>query len=67
MRLGHQNADHGFNWETPLNEGLGIEPMNVVGNRWTAILTEDVMRIMNHVEGAQERGHLCSRTGRKSF
>ena len=61
IRLGHQQADHGLirlmQWDQPLNEGLGTRSMKVVGNRWTAMITEDVMNIMNHVELAQSQAH----------
>ena len=60
IRLSHQDADHGLirlmKWDHPTNQGLGIEPMNVIGNRWTASLTNDVMKVMNHVEVAQSQG-----------
>lgn len=58
LRLYHQNADHGLIrlmvWRDPINEGLGLEPMKVLGNRWTTTLTMDVMNLWNHAVVAAE-------------
>ena len=60
LRLYHQNADHGLIrlmvWDKPTNEGLKLTPMKVKGNRWTAILTADVLNILNHAEKADQDG-----------
>ncbi|MBX7170436.1 MAG: hypothetical protein K1X72_05720 [Pyrinomonadaceae bacterium] len=56
IRLFHQDADHGLirimQWEKPVNEGLSMERMNVLGNRWGAMMTEDIYNIQNHAEEA---------------
>ncbi|MGC1306459.1 MAG: VOC family protein [Phormidesmis sp.] len=60
QRLTHQSADHGLirlmAWENPANEGLGLSPMKVVGNRWATTLTADVITLWNHAEVAAESG-----------
>ena len=60
IRLSHQEADHGLvrlmKWSRPTGSGLGLAPMRTAGGRWTASLTEDAMRIMNHVGAAREQG-----------
>ena len=60
FRLHHQDADHGLIrlmvWDKPLNEGLGLRKMRFVGNRWGAMMTEDVLAIANHAELAQAAG-----------
>lgn len=52
LRLYHQTADHGLIrlmvWNTPVNQGLGLTPMQVRGNRWATTLTADVMNLWNH-------------------
>ena len=59
-RLYHQSADHGMVrlmiWERPLGAGLGTAPLKVLGSRWTAALTEDIVRIANHAYVAQRKG-----------
>jgi len=56
IRLFHQEADHGLirlmQWEKPVNDGLSMSPMNVLGNRWGAMLTADVYNLQNHAEEA---------------
>jgi catechol 2,3-dioxygenase-like lactoylglutathione lyase family enzyme len=56
IRLFHQDADHGLirvmQWEKPVNEGLQLARMNVLGNRWGAMLTGDVYNLQNHAEEA---------------
>lgn len=56
VRLGHQNADHGLirlmQWESPRNQGLGLESMKVRGNRWATSMTADALTILNHAEEA---------------
>ncbi|NET09053.1 MAG: VOC family protein [Merismopedia sp. SIO2A8] len=60
-RLNHQNADHGLirlmQWEQPTNEGLGLRNMRACGNRWGAMMTQDVLAIANHAEIARLSGH----------
>ncbi len=49
MRLHHQDADHGLIrvmvWEQLMNEGLGLTKMRARGNRWGAMMSEDVQAI----------------------
>jgi catechol 2,3-dioxygenase-like lactoylglutathione lyase family enzyme len=56
IRLLHQDSDHGliriFQWEKPTNDGLGMSKMNVLGNRWGAMMTGDVYNLQNHAEEA---------------
>lgn len=56
IRLFHQDSDHGLirllQWEKPKNEGLQMSRMNVLGNRWGAMLTADVYNLQNHAEEA---------------
>lgn len=60
IRLYHQNADHGLIrlmiWQNPTNQGLGMESMKVIGNRWGTSLTADLLNISNHVEDAKAAG-----------
>ena len=59
-RLNHQDSDHGLirlmHWDTPTNAGLGVTTMRALGNRWGAILTDDIFNIINHAEDAVEAG-----------
>jgi catechol 2,3-dioxygenase-like lactoylglutathione lyase family enzyme len=61
IRLNHQDADHGLIrlmiWDEPLNEGLEQVKMLVPGSRWASMLTQDVYRIYNHAQYAQEEGY----------
>lgn len=56
IRLLHQDSDHGliriFVWDKPTNDGLQMARMNVLGNRWGAMLTGDVYNLQNHAEEA---------------
>ena len=56
IRLLHQTSDHGLIrlmiWEKPTNNGLQMARMNVLGNRWGAMLTADVYNLQNHAEEA---------------
>jgi catechol 2,3-dioxygenase-like lactoylglutathione lyase family enzyme len=56
IRLLHQDADHGLIrimvWENPINEGLHLSRMNVLGNRWGAMMTGDIYNLQNHAEEA---------------
>ncbi len=60
IRLHHQTADHGLirlmQWDSPLNDGLGLSPMKLNGNRWATTLTTNVLNICNHAESAQALG-----------
>ncbi|NES07216.1 MAG: VOC family protein [Okeania sp. SIO2F4] len=60
IRLYHQNVDHGLIrlmvWEKPINEGLEMTSMKVLGNRWATSLTTDVLNILNHVEDGKLAG-----------
>lgn len=61
IRLYHQDSDHGLIrimvWEKPVNDGLGLLPMRVLGNRWGAMMTADIYNIQNHVEEAIAQGY----------
>ncbi|HIK13048.1 MAG TPA: VOC family protein [Oscillatoriaceae cyanobacterium M33_DOE_052] len=54
IRLYHQDADHGLIrllvWEQPINEGLQMETMKALGNRWVTAMTADILNILNHAE-----------------
>ena len=56
IRLLHQDSDHGLIrilvWEKPTNNGLQMSRMNVLGNRWGAMMTGDVYNLQNHAEEA---------------
>jgi uncharacterized glyoxalase superfamily protein PhnB len=56
VRLLHQDANHGLVrlmvWEKPVNEGLQMARMNVLGNRWGAMMTGDIYNLQNHAEEA---------------
>lgn len=56
IRLLHQDSDHGLIrimvWAKPTNDGLQMSRMNVLGNRWGAMLTNDVYNLQNHAEEA---------------
>lgn len=56
IRLRHQESDHGLVrvmvWDEPVNEGLNLSNMKVLGNRWGAMLTADIYNLQNHVEEA---------------
>lgn len=60
IRLNHQDADHGLIrlmiWEQPVNEGLQLSPMKVLGNRWASMMTADLYNVLNHAEAAQSAG-----------
>ena len=43
-------------WERPINEGLEMTSMRVLGNRWGTTLTTDVLNILNHAEDAYLAG-----------
>ncbi|MCU0238336.1 MAG: hypothetical protein MUC29_02760 [Pyrinomonadaceae bacterium] len=57
IRLFHQDSDHGLirimQWEKPINDGLQLSRMNVLGNRWGAMLTGDIYNLQNHAEEAK--------------
>ncbi len=56
IRLLHQDSDHGLIrimiWEKPTNDGLQMSRMNVLGNRWGAMMTGDIYNLQNHAEEA---------------
>ena len=56
VRLAHQDADHGLirlmQWDAPLNDGLGLAPMKVLGSRWATTMTDDIYNLVNHAEDA---------------
>jgi catechol 2,3-dioxygenase-like lactoylglutathione lyase family enzyme len=60
VRLGHQTSDHGLirlmAWDPPRNNGLELESMKVLGNRWMTMLTTDVLTLLNHAEEADRAG-----------
>jgi len=60
IRLYHQDSDHGLIrlmvWDQPTNEGLQMRKMRLRGNRWGAMMSDDVLAIANHAEIAQASG-----------
>ncbi len=60
LRLNHQDADHGLirlmRWDEPVNEGLGVTGLRALGTRWGAMLTENILDIVNHAEDAAAQG-----------
>jgi hypothetical protein len=70
IRLLHQDADHGlirlFVWEKPTNDGLQMANMKVIGNRWGAMLTNDVYNLQNHAEEALAQGKTIYRAAATS-
>lgn len=56
IRLTHNDSDHGliriFVWDNPTNEGLELANMRTIGNRWGAMLTDDIYNLQNHAEEA---------------
>ncbi len=56
VRLLHQDSDHGLIrimvWDKPVNDGLQMSRMNVLGNRWGAMMTGDIYNLQNHAEEA---------------
>lgn len=56
IRLGHLDSDHGLIrimvWSKPVNGGLAMSRMNVIGNRWGAMMTGDIYNLQNHAEEA---------------
>ncbi len=56
IRLEHLDSDHGLIrlmiWDKPANDGLQMSKMNVVGNRWGAMMTSDIYNLQNHAEEA---------------
>ncbi len=56
IRLQHLDSDHGLIrimvWEKPTNDGLRMSRMNVLGNRWGAMMTGDIYNLQNHAEEA---------------
>jgi catechol 2,3-dioxygenase-like lactoylglutathione lyase family enzyme len=60
VRLMHQDSDHGLvrlmQWQTPLNEGLGMSPIRSAGSRWSGQFTRSILEIDNHAQIAAEKG-----------
>ena len=60
LRLHHQDADHGLirlmQWDEPRNDGLGLTGLRGLGTRWGAMLTENILDIVNHAEDAAAQG-----------
>ncbi len=60
IRLYHQDADHGLIrimvWDKPINEGLGLSNMKVIGNRCGAMLNGNIYNLQNHAEQAIRNG-----------
>ena len=60
MRLQHQDSDHGLIrimvWDKPVNEGLEMSKMRLRGNRWGAMMSDDVLAIANHAAIAKAAG-----------
>ncbi len=61
IRLLHQDSDHGLirimQWEKPVNDGLQLSRMNVLGNRWGAMMTADIYNLQNHAEESIAQKH----------
>ncbi|MDJ0842786.1 hypothetical protein [Crocosphaera sp.] len=43
-------------WDKPVNEGLGLTPLKVIGSRWGTSLCLDVFNVANHAEDSQDLG-----------
>ena len=43
-------------WDQPINNGLELRKMRVLGNRWGAMLTANVLAVANHAEVARAQG-----------
>ena len=60
LRLHNQVTDRGLLrlmvWDNPVNEGLGLSPLKVLGSRWGTMLSLDVFNIANHAEDAIAAG-----------
>ena len=60
LRLHNQVTDRSLLrlmvWDKPVNEGLGLTPLKVVGSRWGTSLSLDVFNIANHAEDAIAAG-----------
>lgn len=59
-RLLHTDSDHGLirlmQWETPLNDGLGMHPFRGHGNRWAGQFVRSASDISNHARVAERAG-----------
>ncbi|MEB3343086.1 hypothetical protein [Okeania sp.] len=60
LRLQNQVTDRSLIrimiWDKFVNEGLGLNPLKVVGSRWGTSLSLDVFNVANHAEDAQAIG-----------
>jgi catechol 2,3-dioxygenase-like lactoylglutathione lyase family enzyme len=43
-------------WDNPVNQGLELSPLKVVGSRWGTSLCLDVFNVANHAEDSQAAG-----------
>ncbi|MEB3180373.1 MAG: VOC family protein [Nostocaceae cyanobacterium] len=43
-------------WDEPVNQGLGLTPLKVVGSRWGTALSLDVFNVANHASDAIAAG-----------
>ena len=43
-------------WDNPVNQGLGLSPLKVVGSRWGTSLCLDVFNVANHADDAMDAG-----------
>lgn len=59
-RLLHTDSDHGLirlmQWDTPVNEGLGLRPFRGHGNRWAGQFVRSASDIANHAIVAENAG-----------
>ncbi len=61
VQLRHLDSDHSLirlmQWEKPRNTGIGItKDLRQDGGRWSVLLTNNVLNILNHVEDAISKG-----------
>ncbi len=43
-------------WDHPVNKGLELSPLKVVGSRWGTSLSLDVFNVANHTEDGKDSG-----------
>ncbi|MCL2935699.1 MAG: hypothetical protein MGU50_03460 [Trichodesmium sp. MAG_R02] len=43
-------------WDKPVNKGLELSPLKVVGSRWGTSLSLDVFNVANHAKDGQATG-----------
>jgi len=61
VHLDHLGSDHGLirlmQWDQPKNAGIGItKHLRQEGGRWTVMLTESTLELLNHAEDAKAKG-----------